>query len=503
MVNETLASPVVQTVIAIPFALLAALSINLLTMWALRPIVARRRQRRRPTAMAMAIDAPRVLIQLPVYNEPNVLARLMRAVGALDWPRDRLRVQLLDDSTDGTPQVAAALVEALQGQGLDIAHIRRPHRRGYKAGALAEGLNRDDSPFVAIFDADFVPAPDFLKRVMGVLAADPNLAFVQARWEHLNAGKNPLTTAQAMMIDAHFMVEQRVRSQTALILPFNGTCGVWRRAAIDDAAGWSADTLCEDLDLSIRTRLAGWNAVLLDDVAVPGELPATLTGWRTQQFRWTKGFIQVARKLFVRVWASDLPFPTKLAFTMQTSQPLCYPLTLLSLLATLALLLDGKEGAYRLSLLGGSVAILGIGASALCLGTASLALRRGHWARFPLNMATILLLNAGLMVSNSRAVLEGLIGAKSPFVRTPKQGGLGSAGGTERRGPTGVAELVSGCALGAALAYEAGWSSPLFSLSITGLLIMGAGLARERWMAWGRRAAFWRATIRPANQPAE
>lgn len=502
MVPEGLTSSIIQLAVAIPFALLGALSLNLIVMWTIRPIVG---GRRRPPTAALPDDGdlPGVLIQLPVYNEPNVVARLLRAVASLDWPRALLRIQLLDDSTDGTGEVAAALVEALHVQGFAIAHIRRTDRRGYKAGALANGLARDDSPFVAMFDADFMPPPDFLKCAMRELAGNRRLAFVQARWEHLNADENPLTMAQAMMIDAHFMVEQRVRSQTCFILPFNGTCGIWRRTAIDEAAGWSADTLCEDLDLSIRTRLAGWDALLLDHVAVPGELPATLGGWRAQQFRWTKGFIQVARKLFTKVWTSDLPIAAKLAFTMQTCQPLCYPLTILSLLGTLVLLLNGDQGAYELSLLGGAVAVLGIGASALCLATGSLALKRGHWARLPFNIAIILLLNAGLMVSNTRAVLEGLAGANSPFVRTPKQGATGIGGNLDKLGPTGAAELISGGALGLALAYEAGWASPLFSLSITGLILMGVGLARERWLAAAKRTAFWRAAARTADQPAE
>ena len=323
---------------------------------------------------------------------------------------------------------------------------------------------------------------------MPALLDDDHLAFAQARWEHLNAAESMLTAAQAMMIDAHFVVEQRARSSSSLMLPFNGTCGVWRRAAIDDAGGWSADTLCEDLDLSIRARLRGWRAIYLTDLSVPGELPATLSAWRAQQFRWTKGFVQVARKLLGQVWRSKLPVATKLGLTMQTCQSVCYPLTALSVLGTLVLLVDSSQGARTLSWFGGIVALFGIGGSALCLITAGAVLKRRYWLRFPVNFAVLLLLNAGLMVSNSRAVWEALTGKRSPFMRTPKRGALGIAGTAEKAGPSGAIELLLGCGLAATLAYEAGWLSPFFSLSIAGLLLVGAGLAREHWLAVLRHA---------------
>ncbi|HLG90475.1 MAG TPA: glycosyltransferase [Alphaproteobacteria bacterium] len=493
--------PILEWMAAAPFALLAVLSLNLLALCAALPLTAGRQWRRQVVAKLPA-DLPRVLIQLPVYNEPDVVARALRAAAALDWPRDRLRIQLLDDSTDLTSDVAAALAAAFSEQGFDIRHVRRRDRQGYKAGALANGLTQDDSPFIAIFDADFVAPADFLKRAMSALLTDETFAFVQARWEHLNRLENPLTIAQAMMIDAHFMIEQRARSRTRLMLPFNGTCGIWRRAAIDSAGGWAGDTLCEDLDLSLRARLAGWKAIFLETIAVPGELPPTLTAWRSQQFRWTKGFVQVGRKLFAKVWRSDLPFLAKLGFTLQISQPLCYPLTALSLLSTFLLLLDPDQGTSELSRCGGTAALLGLGASALCLGTAAFSLRRGRWFRFPLAIVTIILLNAGLLVSNSRAVVEGLIGTKSPFVRTPKCGAY-QAGAAEKVGPSGASELLLALVVGSAFAFESGWASPLFSLSVAGLVIMGAGLARERRIQAARKATFWRLTNRIGDQSAE
>jgi GT2 family glycosyltransferase len=492
---------ILEWIAAAPFAFLAVLSLNLLALCTALPLTARR-QRRSLAGVNLPTDLPRVLIQLPVYNEPEVVARALRAAAALEWPRDRLRIQLLDDSTDVTSDVAAALAGAFNEQGFDVRHVRRRDRQGYKAGALANGLTQDDSPFIAIFDADFVAPADFLRRAMSALLADETLAFVQARWEHLNRLESPLTVAQAMMIDAHFMIEQRARSRTRLILPFNGTCGIWRRVAIDSAGGWSGDTLCEDLDLSLRARLAGWRALFLENIAVPGELPATLAAWRSQQFRWTKGFIQVGRKLFAKVWRSDLPFLAKLGFMLQISQPFCYPLTALSLLSTFFLLLDPERGTEELSFCGGTAALLGLGASALCLGTAAFSLTRGRWLRFPLAIATILLLNAGLLVSNSRAVVEGLIGTKSAFVRTPKRG-AGQSGATEKLGPSGAPELFWALVVGSAFAFESGWASPLFSLSVAGLAIMGAGLARERRIQAARKATFWRVANRMSDQSAE
>jgi cellulose synthase/poly-beta-1,6-N-acetylglucosamine synthase-like glycosyltransferase len=493
-------SPIVQVIAALPFLALACLGLNLIVLWTISQIVTRRNLPA-PIVMPTEQELPHVLIQLPVFNEASVVARVIAAMAALDWPCDLLHIQLLDDSTDETTAVAAAAVEAFSDSGFDVAHIRRRDRHGFKAGALANGLNYDDSPFIAIFDADFIPGADFLRRAMAPLLNDPRLAFVQARWDHLNADENALTASQAMMIDAHFVVEQRVRSHTSLVLPFNGTCGVWRRAAIEEAGGWAADTLCEDLDLSIRTRLCGWRATFLPDLAVPGELPATLAGWRAQQFRWTKGFVQVARKLLGRVWRSNLPLTAKIALTMQTGQTACYPLTVLSVIGTLVLLTDPDHGATMLSLFGGIVTLFGIGGSALCLITASIVLKRCHWTRFPLHFATILLLNAGLMVSNSRAVVEALMGTQTPFVRTPKRGALG-AGLSEKTGPTGLGELLLGGGLAVALAYEAGWFSPLFSLSIIGLILVGAGLARERWIAMMKRVGMLRAGRDTGDQPA-
>jgi cellulose synthase/poly-beta-1,6-N-acetylglucosamine synthase-like glycosyltransferase len=482
MVWDDLILDVGRFATGLAFLALAVLTCNLLVMSVLH-FISRRRDTG-PAGVLPPSDAlPAVLVQLPVYNELEVVCRAITAAASLDWPRERLRIQVLDDSTDETGQVVASLIGPLRAKGLDIHQVRRSGRAGYKAGALANGLSQDDSPYVVIFDADFVPAPDFLKRSMPSLLADNRLAFVQARWEHLNAGDSTLTAAQAAMIDAHFAIEQRVRCRSGLMLPFNGTCGVWRRAAIDAAGGWSPDTLCEDLDLSIRARLAGWAGVFRGDITVPGELPTTLASWRAQQFRWTKGFAQVARKLLGEVWRSPLPLSFKLALTVQTCQPLCYPLTAISLLGTLAMLIDTNGNDAVLPMLGSVVAILGVSASGVFLAIGRSALSRGEWRRFPRDFASVLLLNAGLMVSNTRAVIEAALGRQSPFTRTPKSGGISAGRPRSAPGANGAAELCTGSALAICLVHAAGWLSPVFSISIGGLLIVGAGLARERWIA--------------------
>ncbi len=457
---------------------LAALTCNLLAL----SIASLGGDRRRNdvAADAVKLDEPTVLVQLPVYNEPNVVLRLLAAVAQLDWPAERLRIQLLDDSSVDNAAVAATAIAMLRQRGIAITHVRRPSRRGFKAGALAYGMTLDSSDFIAVFDADFVPPHDFLRRAMAPLLRNDRLAFVQARWEHLNPAENALTEAQAAMIDAHFAIEQHVRDRLGLVLPFNGTCGVWRRAAIEAAGGWSAATLCEDLDLAIRARLAGWRGVFLSALTVPGELPTSLAAWRAQQFRWSKGFLQVACRSLPVVWRSELPLRAKLALSLQTCQPACFPFSVLSLLGTVALVADTGANVHVLSLAGGLVAIAGIATSALFLGLGRAALGRGLWRRFPWIVGLVLVLNAGLVVSNTRAVMEALIGVPSVFVRTAKRGTGMRAFPAEDGRADGLVELCAAASLGAALAVAVGWLSPLLSLSIIGLLIMGCGLVRER-----------------------
>ncbi|HEX9880338.1 MAG TPA: cellulose synthase family protein, partial [Candidatus Binatia bacterium] len=241
-------------------------------------------------------EPPTVTVQLPIYNERYVIQRLLEAVCSLDYPRDRLEIQVLDDSTDDTADIVRRLVAHYQKQGLSVVHIRRGTRQGFKAGALKEGLERARGEFIAIFDADFVPSPDFLRKTIPYFC-DPRAGMVQARWGHTNADYSLLTRAQSVGIDGHFSIEQGARAWSGLFLNFNGTAGVWRSQAIRDAGGWQADTLTEDMDLSYRAQLAGWRLKYVMHVSCPAELPVQVGAFKSQQFRWAKGSMQTARKI--------------------------------------------------------------------------------------------------------------------------------------------------------------------------------------------------------------
>jgi cellulose synthase/poly-beta-1,6-N-acetylglucosamine synthase-like glycosyltransferase len=493
---------VLYLLLSVSLVMLLALSCNLLGL-----SIAFRRSRRTPPRHEPAteiLEYPRVLVQLPAFNEGMLIERAIRAA-AMDWPRDRLSIQVLDDSTDGSEAISQRIADELRRMGVDIQVIHRRDRTGFKAGALANGLLRDDSPYIAVFDADFVPPPDFLKRTVPVLMADDELAFVQARWEHLNAGENMLTRAQAVMLDAHFGVEQSVRFVTGMVLPFNGTCGVWRRDAIDDAGGWTADTLTEDLDLSVRAHLAGWRAAYLPQVTAAGELPTTLAAWRTQQHRWNKGFAQVARKLLPSVWRSDLPPLFKLALTLEVGQSLFCPLAALCLTSSLSLLwLNAGHQPLALSLLGLIVTAMGVLSATTFVTLGQLALGRPLSA-VPLSIVAAMTLTSGLILSNSRAVFEAAIGKQSPFVRTPKMGGTGMTPSPTRRsaptgpaptgptptGPTGIPEIILGSCLFFTMVLSEGWYSPLLGTTILGLAVVGGALLRERWQVMR--------TVAPAN----
>ncbi|MFN3595975.1 MAG: glycosyltransferase family 2 protein [Rubricoccaceae bacterium] len=370
---------------------------------------------------------PPVLVQIPVYDEPLALVeRVLEAAASL---RARtVRIQLLDDSAPAAAARNGALVTALRNRGADAHHLVRGTREGFKAGALAAGLAADaahpegPAPFVALFDADFVPAPDFLERLLPPLLGDPSLAFAQARWTHRNAARGLCTRAQAALLDVHFAVEQHAREAAGLFVGFNGTAGVWRTHAIAEAGGWSGDTLAEDLDLSLRARLRGLRGRYLNHVSVPAELPETVRAWRRQQFRWAKGALEVGRRLGRRLWTTPgLPLRVRLLTTLHLAAPLAWP-ALLALIVLHPVLAAGRAHGIPLGP-AEPLGALGYVAGAAAVGTHLAAQRRlgRSWLRALHTLAPALLLPPGLALAGTRAALEALRGQRTPFVRTPKR----------------------------------------------------------------------------------
>jgi cellulose synthase/poly-beta-1,6-N-acetylglucosamine synthase-like glycosyltransferase len=371
---------------------------------------------------AMPGDLPRVLVQIPVYNEPLVIDRVLAAAAALDWPRDRLVIQLLDDSTDITSDIAVHAVARLKRDGIDVAHIRRTDRSGFKAGALAEGLKLCDAPYVAVFDADFVPEPGWLRGAMAALLAEPRAAFVQTRIEWGNGEKNWLTRAQRLMQDAHFAVEQDIRARRGVPFQFNGTGGIWRRAAVEEAGGWSHDTLSEDLDLVLRTSLAGWHGVFLMEPHVVGELPARLDDFSAQQSRWSKGFMQVARKLLGPIWCSDWSDEAKFMTTVALGQQLIFPVLAVGIVALILSAIGHGHlpGFFRFLLWLWFIAMLMV-LFGMTFG-AWRRLKRGDLGRYLVTAASVPALIAYLAVANAGPIVGAMLGRKTEFNRTPKAG---------------------------------------------------------------------------------
>ncbi len=372
---------------------------------------------------ALPADLPAVLIQLPIFNELTVVERVLEAAASLDWPADRLSIQLLDDSTDLTTDVARHVVARLRARGVDVEHLHRVDRAGFKAGALAAGLARSTAQYVGVFDADFMPAPDWLKRAMAGLLAAPKAAFVQTRIEWGNGGANWLTRAQRLMQDAHFAVEQDVRYRRGLPFQFNGTGGIWRRAAVEDAGGWSHDTLSEDLDLVLRTYLKGWGGVFMMEPHVIGELPARVGDFRAQQSRWSKGFVQVARKLIPSIWRSDWTGEAKALTTLQLLTQGIFPVLAVGFVALVVSAIGhgGLPGAFRL--LAWSWLLLTLGILVVMTWGAFQRMKRGSIGDFLVAVVSVPALILYLAFSNAGAIVGAGFGKKSEFNRTPKTGG--------------------------------------------------------------------------------
>jgi cellulose synthase/poly-beta-1,6-N-acetylglucosamine synthase-like glycosyltransferase len=477
---------------AITLALLSLYGLNFIRLvW-----FAVRDRRLRP-AVASVVDWPSVTVQLPIYNERYVVDRLLASVARLDYPGP-LQIQVLDDSTDDTVAIVAREVELLRERGLDIAHIWRSNRAGFKAGALASALQSATGELIALFDADFMPLPDFLLRTVPVLCADPGLAFVQARWDHIEPDASLLASVQALSIDGHFAVEQQGRWSSGDWLNFNGTAGIWRRIAIEDAGGWQSTTLTEDLDLSYRALLRGWRPAFVRDVDVPAELPPGIVGYRRQQARWARGSLECAWLHTPAILRAPISIPKRLRAVLHLTGygihllllALCvlYPLVLLALAGH-------RDTLGVLSLIG----VLGIPALAptavLVAGEAILGRLRP--AALP-KVALLSLVGIGMMANTGRAALDAVLGRTRRFERTPKYGtGTGSGewrnlGYQVRGGTTAIVELAL-AALNAHTTVDAirehVWAIAFFTaLFAAGLALVGGMTVAESVRAiWRQR----------------
>ena len=389
---------------------------------------------------------PRVTVQLPLYNEQNVVERVIDATAALNYPPELLHIQVLDDSNDATVALAAARVAHHAARGLCISHVRRPDREGYKAGALRHGLAETDGEFIAIFDADFVPEPNFLRRTVPYFLQDPAVGVVQTRWGHLNQNESLLTRLQAFGLDAHFLIEQVGRTYAGYFINFNGTGGVWRRSCIDDAGGWHTDTLTEDLDLSYRAQLRGWRFVYRPEIVAPAELPAAMDALKSQQFRWTKGAAETARKHLGAMWRSEQPLATKLHASFHLLNSSVYIVILLMALLSVPLVyVRAHYHEFRLVFRLASVFLLGFVPLVYYYYTAwRLARPAGQAGRYPVFFLLFLSVSMGLALHNARAVALGWLGQRTPFVRTPKTGSGGPGKRRYRTGGIGPLVLLEG-----------------------------------------------------------
>src|ERR1051325_7442857 len=455
----------------------------------------------RPNARFIEAELPRITVQLPLFNELYVVDRLLKAVTAIDYPREKLEIQVLDDSTDETLRVAEAVVAKYAEQGFDIHYIPRDDRTGFKAGALENGNKFAKGELLAIFDADFVPKPDCLRKLVDFFI-DPMVGCAQMRWSHINGQYNLLTRLQTIMLDGHFVVEQTTRNRTGGFFNFNGTAGIWRRNAVEMSGGWQHDTLTEDTDLSFRAQLMGWKFVYLLDEEAPAEIPVEINAFKAQQRRWAKGVMQVGLKLYPRIWLAPLPLRVKLEMFFRLTGNISYPLMIVaSFLQFPLLLVRYNQPFYHLMVLDLPLLFFSSISVVMFYGSAVWYLDEKRAPRL-LHLPLVMGLGIGLAFSNARAVLEALLGVKSEFVRTPKYRVEDAADATwkrkkykRKRGLLPLLELAFAIYFLLAIAYSARlhmWGTiPFLLLFFFGFGYMGVMSILQT--ASGKRiAALWR-----------
>lgn len=427
-------------------------------------------------------ELPHVTVQLPMFNEMYVAERLIESVAALDYPRDKLEIQVLDDSTDETQAIAKAKVEELRERGFDAVYLHRSDRTGFKAGALEAGLQVAKGDYLLVFDADFVPTRSIVLDLIHYFT-DPTVGMVQARWGHLNRDYSMLTRVQSMMLDGHFVVEHIARNRSGRFFNFNGTAGIWRKSAIVDAGGWQHDTLTEDMDLSFRAQLKGWRFVYVPEALAPAELPCEMNSFKSQQFRWAKGSAQTAKKLLPMILRADIPWKVKVEVIFHLTDNFAYLFLLaLALLQLPNMVLRQQMNRPELLLLDAPLFALTSGSIVLFYLTTHRALYGDLWEairRLPLMMA----LGIGLSLNNARAVIEGLFGAESEFVRTPKHGVTQSSESWTKKKYRASREVFSWIEVGLGLYFVAtiavgvwigAWASvPFVLLFMVGFLYVG------------------------------
>ena len=374
-----------------------------------------------PKATGRFSELPNVTVQLPLYNELHVVDQLLEAISKLDYPREKLQIQILDDSTDETKQACAEGAGKLRDRGFDVEHLHRVDRTGFKAGALEAAMPTAKGEFLLIFDADFVPEPDLLQKMIHHFTED-HVALVQARWGHINEKDNLLTRLQAMMLDGHLVLEQAARCRSGHFFNFNGTAGMWRKRAIVESGGWQHDTLTEDMDLSYRAQMKGWRFVYLKDIVVPAELPPDMDGFKSQQHRWTKGSIQVCKKILGDVWRSDERLGIKIEATAHLGANFAY----LLMFGVLVLVYPANfmfENSWQKALFLDLPIFFFATLSVIIFYLAAQGAQRPWgWVKAALYLPLLLALGIGMSINNGKAVLEALFNQQSDFVRTPKYG---------------------------------------------------------------------------------